>query len=256
MRKRSQIDRAIVRDPSALLFDEPLSNLDAALCVGMRLEITEMHERMQTTMIHVTHDQVEAMTMANKIVVLQAGVISATSQGVMMFMMVPTTLAMIGCGFSEASAGDVIRWHVVTMFAPSFFTGFLIKRFGVTPLVTVGLVLLAISAAIGISGQSATHFYGALILLGAGWNFSYIGATDMLAGAVPDTEKSVAQGANDTVIALISTLCAFVSGAVIAALGWTVLSAMTLGIVALSFGVLFMNQGGKRPASSTLTSHY
>jgi len=74
-RQRVAIGRAIVRDPSAFLFDEPLSNLDAALRVGMRLEITEMHARMNTTMIYVTHDQVEAMTMANKIVVLQAGVI-------------------------------------------------------------------------------------------------------------------------------------------------------------------------------------
>ena len=72
-RQRVAIGRAIVRDPSAFLFDEPLSNLDAALRVGMRLEISEMHERMQTTMIYVTHDQVEAMTMANKIVVLRAG---------------------------------------------------------------------------------------------------------------------------------------------------------------------------------------
>jgi multiple sugar transport system ATP-binding protein len=74
-RQRVAIGRAIVRNPSAFLFDEPLSNLDAALRVGMRLEISEMHERMKTTMIYVTHDQVEAMTMANKIVVLQAGVI-------------------------------------------------------------------------------------------------------------------------------------------------------------------------------------
>ncbi len=74
-RQRVAIGRAIVRDPKGFLFDEPLSNLDAALRVGMRLEISEMHERMQTTMIYVTHDQVEAMTMANKIVVLQAGVI-------------------------------------------------------------------------------------------------------------------------------------------------------------------------------------
>ncbi|MEO0944607.1 MAG: ABC transporter ATP-binding protein [Pseudomonadota bacterium] len=74
-RQRVAIGRAIVRDPSAFLFDEPLSNLDAALRVGMRLEISEMHARMETTMIYVTHDQVEAMTMADKIVVLQAGVI-------------------------------------------------------------------------------------------------------------------------------------------------------------------------------------
>lgn len=74
-RQRVAIGRAIVREPAAFLFDEPLSNLDAALRVGMRLEISELHERLETTMIYVTHDQVEAMTMADKIVVLQAGVI-------------------------------------------------------------------------------------------------------------------------------------------------------------------------------------
>jgi len=74
-RQRVAIGRAIVREPAAFLFDEPLSNLDAALRVGMRLEIMELHAKLATTMIYVTHDQVEAMTMADKIVVLQAGVI-------------------------------------------------------------------------------------------------------------------------------------------------------------------------------------
>ncbi|MEM9371149.1 MAG: ABC transporter ATP-binding protein [Pseudomonadota bacterium] len=74
-RQRVAIGRAIVREPAAFLFDEPLSNLDAALRVGMRLEISELHKRLETTMIYVTHDQVEAMTMADKIVVLHAGVI-------------------------------------------------------------------------------------------------------------------------------------------------------------------------------------
>ncbi|MEL6799180.1 MAG: ABC transporter ATP-binding protein [Pseudomonadota bacterium] len=74
-RQRVAIGRAIVREPAAFLFDEPLSNLDAALRVGMRLEISELHERLKTTMIYVTHDQVEAMTMADKIVVLRAGFI-------------------------------------------------------------------------------------------------------------------------------------------------------------------------------------
>jgi multiple sugar transport system ATP-binding protein len=72
-RQRVAIGRAIVREPAAFLFDEPLSNLDAALRVGMRLEISELHERLKTTMVYVTHDQVEAMTMADKIVVLRAG---------------------------------------------------------------------------------------------------------------------------------------------------------------------------------------
>jgi multiple sugar transport system ATP-binding protein len=72
-RQRVAIGRAIVREPSAFLFDEPLSNLDAALRVNMRLEISELHQKLKTTMIYVTHDQVEAMTMADKIVVLNAG---------------------------------------------------------------------------------------------------------------------------------------------------------------------------------------
>jgi len=72
-RQRVAIGRAIVREPKAFLFDEPLSNLDAALRVNMRLEITELHQTLKTTMIYVTHDQVEAMTMADKIVVLNAG---------------------------------------------------------------------------------------------------------------------------------------------------------------------------------------
>ncbi len=74
-RQRVAIGRAIVREPDAFLFDEPLSNLDAALRSGMRLEISELHKRLETTMVYVTHDQVEAMTMADKIVVLQAGII-------------------------------------------------------------------------------------------------------------------------------------------------------------------------------------
>ncbi|HBG95433.1 MAG TPA: sugar ABC transporter ATP-binding protein, partial [Chromatiaceae bacterium] len=72
-RQRVAIGRAIVREPAAFLFDEPLSNLDAALRVGMRIEISELHDRLKTTMVYVTHDQVEAMTMADKIVVLRAG---------------------------------------------------------------------------------------------------------------------------------------------------------------------------------------
>jgi len=130
--------------------------------------------------------------------VLIGVLIGAISQGVMMFMMVPTTLVMIGCGFSEAVAGDVIRWHFIAMFAPSFITGFLIKRFGTRPIVSIGLFFLALAAVTGASGLAAEQFYGSLILLGLGWNFSFIGATTMLTETVPDEDKSVAQGVNDT----------------------------------------------------------
>lgn len=130
------------------------------------------------------------------------------------------------------------------------FHRFLIKRFGSTPIVTMGLVLLALAAVTGASGLSAGQFYGALILLGLGWNFSFIGATTMLAQAVPDADKSVVQGVNDTMIALVSTMCAFASGAVIAGFGWIVLSVVALVFVVLSFGVLVLDRSTPVPSPS------
>lgn len=164
--------------------------------------------------------------------------IAAVSQGIMVFLMVPTPLAMIGCGFSESLAGDVIRWHVVAMFAPSFFTGFLIKKFGTRPIAMFGLVLLVAAALFAASGLSETHFYTSLVLLGVGWNFGFIGATSMLAHVVTDAEKSVVQGANDTIIALASTAFAFSAGAIIAGFGWAVLAVIALVILVLAVGVL------------------
>ena len=160
--------------------------------------------------------------------------LGAVSQGIMVFLMVPTPLAMIGCGFSETVAGDVIRWHVVAMFAPSFFTGFLIKRFGVHPIALIGLALLIMSSIAALSGLASFHFYGSLVLLGIGWNFGFIGATTMLANSVQEDEKALVQGANDTMIALVSTLCAFAAGAIIAGFGWAVLAAVSFGFLVVA----------------------
>lgn len=164
--------------------------------------------------------------------------IGAVSQGIMVFLMVPTPLAIIGSGFSEAVAGDVIRWHVVAMFAPSFFTGFLIKRFGTTNIAMIGLVLLILAALAAATGLSSVHFYGSLILLGVGWNFGFIGATAMLASAVPAAQKSIVQGANDTIIALVSTICAFAAGAIIAGFGWAILASIAVIILVFALTML------------------
>ena len=164
--------------------------------------------------------------------------LGAVSQGIMVFLMVPTPLAMIGCGFTEALAGDVIRWHVVAMFAPSFFTGFLIKTFGTQRIAFIGIGLLIVASLAAMSGLTSAHFYGALILLGVGWNFGFIGATSILANSVSDEEKALVQGANDTVIALVSTLCAFAAGALIAGLGWIVLAGVSTGLLILAFVTL------------------
>lgn len=164
--------------------------------------------------------------------------IAAVSQGVMMFLMIPTPLAMIGCGFGEDMAGDVIRWHIVAMFAPSFFTGFLIQRFGAQTIAVAGLAMIIASALTAATGLSSLHFYGSLIILGLGWNFSFIGATTMLAVAVKETEKAAIQGVNDTMIALVSTVCAFAAGLVISGFGWSILALIGIGIVLTTLAVL------------------
>ncbi|AXI48490.1 MFS transporter [Sulfitobacter sp. SK012] len=166
--------------------------------------------------------------------------IGAVSQGIMVFLMVPTPLAMIGCGFSEAAAGDVIRWHVVAMFAPSFFTGFLIKRFGTWHISMIGLALLVMAAISAATGLSSAHFYGALILLGVGWNFGFIGATTMLANVVSADEKSVVQGVNDTIIALVSTVCAFAAGTIIAGFGWAPLAIVAAVVLTIALGSMML----------------
>lgn len=166
--------------------------------------------------------------------VMTAVLAGAVSQGIMVLLMAPTPLAMTGHGHSDVAASDVVRWHVVAMFAPSFFTGFLIKRFGTVPIVAAGLTLLIGAALVAASGISVHHFYAALIVLGIGWNFSFIGATDMLVGAVSPEERAVVQGTNDTLIALASTVCVFISGAIVTGFGWTQLALISLPVLALT----------------------
>ncbi|MEM8576034.1 MAG: MFS transporter [Pseudomonadota bacterium] len=154
------------------------------------------------------------------------------SQGVMVLLMVPTPIVMVGCGFDATMGAQVVGWHVVAMFAPSFVTGFLIKRFGASAIVYFGLALLAVAALIAASGLTLGHFYTSLIILGVGWNFGFIGATSMLADALAPEERASVQGINDTAIALASAVAAFASGAVVAGFGWVVLTLASLPIVA------------------------
>lgn len=164
--------------------------------------------------------------------------IAAVSQGIMVFLMVPTPIAMIGTGFSEDMAGDVIRWHLIAMFAPSFFTGFLIQRFGAQTIAIVGLVTIALAAGAAATGVTSTHFYGSLVVLGMGWNFGFIGATSMLAAAVPQEEAASVQGANDSLIAFSSVIGSFLAGFVISGLGWAVLASISAAAIAIAL-VLF-----------------
>ncbi|WP_085901948.1 MFS transporter [Kiloniella majae] len=168
---------------------------------------------------------------------------AAISFGVMVLLMAPTPLAMVGCGFTDVQAGDVIRWHVIAMFAPSFFTGSLISRFGSGKIISCGLLMLCLSSAIAIAGIELTNFYLSLILLGLGWNFGFIGATNMLNENLSAGERSVVQGANDTLIALVSTLASFGSGILISSFSWTAVAVTVLPLVLIAFaGLIFLRQ--------------
>lgn len=180
----------------------------------------------------------------------QAIGIAAVAQGVMVFLMIPTPIAMIGCGFSEDTASDVVRWHIVAMFAPSFFTGFLIKRFGAQTIATTGLVTIVAAAIAAALGLSTMHFYGSLIILGVGWNFGFIGGTAMLDAAVSEGEKAAVQGANDTIIALVSTICAFAAGFVVSSVGWTVLTVISSGIVLVAIAASAVDRNTSKKVKS------
>ena len=113
---------------------------------------------------------------------------------------------------TPASAADVVSSHVLAMFAPSFFTGHLIARFGAERIVASGLALLALAGIVGLAGVGLYNFFGALILLGIGWNFGFIGATEMLMKAHVPAERGKVQGLNDMIVFGCVTIASLASG--------------------------------------------
>ncbi len=130
-------------------------------------------------------------------VIVVAMITGMVSYALMNLVMTSTPLAVVGCGFTPSTAADVISAHVLAMYIPSFFTGHLIARFGHAKIVGIGLVILAGAGAVAISGVELEHFFLALILLGIGWNFGFIGSTAMLASAHAPQERGRIQGIND-----------------------------------------------------------
>jgi MFS family permease len=138
----------------------------------------------------------------------------------MSLVMTSTPLAMVGHGFTAGHAADVVRWHILAMFAPSFFTGAVIVRFGQLPVIAVGLLLLGACGAIAASGVDLHHFYIALIALGFGWNFSFIGATSLLGTTHSAAEQAKVQGLNDFLVLGLVAVASFGSGALLVSFGW------------------------------------
>ena len=155
------------------------------------------------------------------------------SYTLMAFVMTGAPLAMIGCGISITDSTLGIQWHVMAMFGPSFFTGHLIARFGKERVVATGLCILIACAFVALSGLELWKFWLALILLGVGWNFGFIGATAMLTDCYRPEEKSKAQGANDFLLFGSVAFASFMSGQTYNAFGWSGLNYVIFPVVVL-----------------------
>ncbi|WP_296038327.1 MFS transporter [uncultured Agrobacterium sp.] len=147
------------------------------------------------------------------------------SYALMTFMMTGAPLAMVvGCGFPSELATLGIQWHVLAMFGPSFFTGMLITRFGAEKVVASGLVILMVCAVVAHLGVELWNFWLALVLLGAGWNFGFIGATSIVSSSYRPHEADKVQGFHDIVLFGTVALSSFSSGQVFTAWGWSVMN--------------------------------
>jgi predicted MFS family arabinose efflux permease len=181
-----------------------------------------------------------------------AVLVGAISYGAMNLLMTATPLAMQVCGFGYPQAADVIKWHVIAMFAPGFFTGALIRRHGTQPLMLAGCLLMFSAIGVAHAGLSYWHFWGALLLLGLGWNLMFVGATTLLTTTYRPAEKARVQGINDLVVFLTMMTSSAASGALVSTAGWLDLNLFAAPAVALAVAaVLWLLAQQRRQALAT-----
>jgi MFS family permease len=177
----------------------------------------------------------EIMLSGRFMLAVSAGLVS---YAMMSFLMTAAPLAMVACGHSVGEAALGIQWHVLAMFSPSFFTGRLIARFGKEAVTATGLTLIGIAAAIGFTGLTVAHFWIALVVLGVGWNFGFIGATTMLTDCYRPEERARVQAANDFLIFGSVALASFSSGNLLDATGWTTVNALVVPVIAAMLALI------------------
>lgn len=172
------------------------------------------------------------------IVAILCGMVSFA---LMNLVMTATPLAMQACGFNPETSADVVRWHVIAMFGPSFFTGNLIKRFGAPKIIAVGLCLLGACGVVALLGVELLNFYLALVLLGLGWNFGFVGATAFLASIVEPEYRAKVQGFNDFCVFGLVAFASFSSGGLLSWFGWeAVLMAMPPFLLLAALGLIWL----------------
>ncbi len=184
-------------------------------------------------------------------VFIVAAAAGALGFGVMNLLMAATPIAMQTCGLPFSDVALVLEWHVIGMFAPGFFTGHLIKRFGTLPIMAVGLALNGLCVAIALSGVDVKQFLVALFLLGLGWNFLFTGATSLALTAYRPEEKDKAQGALNFCVFAVLALSSLASGVLVTTQGWALLNAgslLPLGLTGLALAWLAVGQRGRQNA--------
>ncbi|HZP21020.1 MAG TPA: MFS transporter [Bauldia sp.] len=184
-----------------------------------------------------------------RVIVLQprflvAVLCAMSAYGLMSLVMTAAPLAMINCGLSESNAALGIQWHVIAMYAPSFVTGTLIARVGKAPVIVAGMVLLAGCGVAALSGLDILNFWVALVCLGVGWNFGFIGATALLAETYRVEERARIEGLNDALVFGIVALASLSSGSLLSFAGWNAVNLVIFPVVALALAALAF--GGKR----------
>ena len=180
-------------------------------------------------------------------VFLVAAIGAALGYGVMNLLMAATPLAMQVCGLPFGDVALVLEWHVIGMFAPGFFTGHLIKRFGVLPIMSVGVVLNLLCIAIALTGVDLHQFLVALFVLGVGWNFLFTGATTLAMQAYRPEEKDRAQAAINFCVFAVMAFTSFASGALVTTQGWRLLnfgSLLPVALTGLALGWLALRRRG------------
>jgi MFS family permease len=180
----------------------------------------------------------EILRMPRFIAAVACGV---ASYAMMNLVMTSAPLAMVDCGHSVTDASLGLQWHVLGMFAPSFFTGSLIARFGVNRIAVLGLALILASATVGVAGITVAHFWIALILLGLGWNFAFIGATTMVTQCHRPEERNKVQAFNDFLVFGSMVVGSFASGKLLATVGWIAVNEMVFPVV-LAASILLLWQ--------------
>jgi MFS family permease len=175
--------------------------------------------------------------------ILVAVICAMVAYALMNLVMTSTPLAVVGCGFAVSDASRIVTFHVIAMYGPSFFTGHLILRFGTMRVVAAGLAMLAAAGGVALSGTDLPYFYAALILLGIGWNFGFIGATAMLTAAHAPEERGTVQGLNDTMVFGLVTVASLSSGGLMGSAadavgGWTAVNVAMIPFLALAGGAL------------------